>query len=57
MIEVTLEDPLRVQYSVKKRKLWGKFTLTEMNHTAVGLIKGGKQLAGGYYKLHAVGVK
>jgi hypothetical protein len=57
MIEVTLEDPLRVQYSIKKRKLWGKFTLTEMHHAAVGLLKDGKQFQGGYYKLHAVGLK
>ena len=57
MIEVTLEDPLRVKYSVKKRKLWGDFSLTDMQHVAVGTLKDGKQMQGGYYKLHAVGVK
>tara|TARA_B100000809_G_scaffold266370_1_gene328779 strand:+ start:3594 stop:4346 length:753 start_codon:yes stop_codon:yes gene_type:complete len=57
MIEVTLEDPLRVKYSVKKRKLWGDFSLTDMQHVTVGTLKDGKQMQGGYYKLHAVGVK
>ena len=57
MIEVTMEDPLRIAYSVRKRKLWGDFSLTDMKHTAVGTLKDGKQLQGGYYKLHAVGVK
>lgn len=57
MIEVTMEDPLRVQYSVKKRKLWGDFSLTDMKHTAVGTLKDGQQIQGGYYKLRAVGVK
>jgi hypothetical protein len=57
MIEVTMEDPLRVKYSVRKRKLWGDFSLTDMQHAAVGTLKDGKQIQGGYYKLRAVGVK
>lgn len=57
MIEVTLAEPLRIKYSLRKRKLWGEFSLTDVQHTAVGELANGKQLQGGYYKLHAVGLK
>jgi hypothetical protein len=57
MIEVTLAEPLRIEYSMRKRKLWGEFTLSDMQHVAVGQLSSGKQLQGGYYKLHAVGLK